>query len=327
VLFRSELIMIDDGGDPARAEAAARRLVEQDKVIAIFNDYMISEAPAVVRYLEQKNVPLITGACGCDAIFDTSSIVFNPIQGVSTGIANGFLVPPTKATDKKTVASLYCREATLCSVQEDLIRKRMAEGFGGLKLVYEAQVSLAQPDFTAEVLEAKRAGAEILECLVDIQSCMRIAQAAHRQGYKPIFAGNWNLQDDKNALAAAKDLEGMVVPSRVPNWQTSPRMQFYRDAMARYQPGQVMGDGGASAFVVGALLDKVVSTLPPNPSSADLIAGLLALRGETLGGLLPPITFPKSADRSSVNVCNIPTVLKGGKFSAIDPSEAFVCGL
>jgi hypothetical protein len=64
--------------------------------------------------------------------------------------------------------------------------------------------------------------------------------------------------------------------------------------------------------------------LPDNPTSADFIAAMHSLKGETLGGLLPGITFNRG-EHVSVNHCIVPGRLEEGRFVPHDPSESFVC--
>jgi hypothetical protein len=52
---------------------------------------------------------------------------------------------------------------------------------------------------------------------------------------------------------------------------------------------------------------------------------MYTLHGETLGGILPPITFPRGKDRSEVNLCVIPVTFKGGKFITTALGENFIC--
>jgi branched-chain amino acid transport system substrate-binding protein len=315
------VIQADDGGDPARAQAIVHQFVEQEHVVAIFYDYMFSEKPSVLSYLEQKNVPLI-GTQGGDPSGDHSPIDFNPLTGPSTGIDWSFILGVhTFAPTITKLASLYCREAATCNIEEQGFKQFLP--WKGMHLVYEAQVSLAQPDFTAEVLQARGAGAEAILCLVDSNSVIRIAQAVQRQGWKVQLAGTYNLEQDI-ILPGASQLEGLILTTREAPYQSSPRLQMYRDAMARYQPGQPVGDLGAGVFVVGAMLEKIAPQLPDKPASIDLVNALYSLHGEKLGGLLPGITFNKG-NHPGVNQCIVPIILRGGVFQAHDAAESFVC--
>lgn len=102
-------------------------------------------------------------------------------------------------------------------------------------------------------------------------------------------------------------------------------MADYRRAMAQYQPGEELGGAGSGGFLVGRLLETLAPVIGEPVTSQGLISALYTLRGETLGGLLPGISFPRDPDRRHVNLCIVPTTIKGGVFVAHDPAEAFVC--
>jgi len=314
------VILGDDNADPARTLAIVRQMVEQDHVIAFMNDYSFTLS-AATKYLEEKQIPDI-GSIGGDVAGDHSSMVFHPLVGPDKGQAWGFLLTVAAQTDKKKLGILYCREANTCAVQMNSFKKLLP--WNGLEEVYEAQVSLAQPDYTAEMLQAQRAGAEVILVLVDSASAARIAQSAHRQNYNPIFSGTYNLNQDL-IFAGAKDLDGLLLTSRTPPWDSSPRMQMYRDAMDRYQPKAYRGDLGGGVFVVGKLIEeKIGPFIGEPPTTAQILQGLYALHDETLGGLLPGVGFIHG-EHFTTNQCVVPVKLTGGKFVAHDSAESFVC--
>jgi branched-chain amino acid transport system substrate-binding protein len=317
---RIRLVVGNDGGEPGRTQVVVRQMVEQEGVVAFLNPFSFTLS-AATPYLESKGVPVI-GGTNSDESEDKSAIVFQPLLGADDGIAWSFLLTIAAQTTKKRIALIYCREVTQCDHQRGRIKSKLP--YAGLGFVYEAQVSLAQPDYTAEMLGAQRAGADVIMALIDTASVIRLARSAHRQGYDPIFTGPHNLESEQT-LTGGKELEGLLVPSRLAPYPTSPKMADYRAAMADYQPGEPLGGFGTGGFVVGKLLEKLAPVIGEPVTSQGLIAALYTLRGETLGGILPGISFPRGADRTQVNLCIVPTAVRGGTFVAHDPAETFVC--
>lgn len=314
------LIMADDGADPVRTQSLVRRMVEQDKVLAIFGEYSVT-INSVMPYLESKGIPVI-GASGSDPSPDHYTVGFNPITSSDVALFQAAVLSIVTQTDKRNLSINYCREVIGCKNAADRIKQNLP--YEGLHVVHEAQVSLGQPDFTAEVLAAQQAGADVSVTIVDAASAIRYARAAHRQGYKPVIASVHNLNMD-TLLAGGDDVEGVLTISRSPVWQTSALAKPYRDAVARYQPNAPRGQIGADVFVFGKLLERVASFFQEPPTTAQLIDGLYSLNNEKLDGLLPGVTFPRSKDRTKVNVCSIPTQVKGGKFVSFDGKDTFVC--
>ena len=315
-----KMIIADDGGDSSKAQAIAQQCVEQEHAVAIFNEYTAGEIDGALPYLKSKGVPVI-GTIGAALSSDHSSIVFNPLTGADVGQAWGFLNTIAAQTDKKKLAILYCQEAATCAQQVSSFEKLLP--YKGLNIVYKAQVSLVQPDYTAQLLQAKNAGADVVVAIVDSASLGRMARNAQQQNYAPQFAGTYNL-----AIQATLDqgpvLDGLILASRMPAYSSSPLLADYRDAMARYQPGQPLGDVGAGAFVNGALLEKYALRFlnKPTVSSADMMTLMRSVRAEKLGGLLPGISFPAGDNHTGVNQCIAPVRLVGGKFTQ---KGGFVC--
>jgi branched-chain amino acid transport system substrate-binding protein len=316
------IILADDAGDPARTQAIVHQMVEQNHVVAFFAHYSFT-VTGLEKYLESKGVPLI-GGTGGDIAEDHSKVIYEPLMGADEGGAWGFLLAIAAQTDKKKIAVLYCREVAQCAKKIADMKAKLP--YNGMNIVYETQVSLAQPDYTAEMIQAQRAGAEVVMTMVDSATLGRLAQSAHRQGYTPLFSGPWNLDIDPTIASVSKELDGQFLgPARTPMYQTSPKLADYREAMARYQPKDALGGLGAAVFVFGKLLEKIAPTFGPTVTGDQLITALNALHGEKLDGFLPGITFPNSDDRTKVNQCVIPYTLRGGTFVAWKPTEEFFC--
>ncbi len=317
---RVRMIIADTGGAASNAQAIAQKCVEQEKAVAFFNEYSFGELDGAIPYLKAKGVPVI-GSIGGAISSDHSIMVFNPMNGADVGQAWGFVNTIAAQTDKKKLGVLYCQEASTCAQQISTFSKLLP--YKGLNIVYKAQVSLVQPDYTAQLLQAKNAGAEVMVLLMDSASVGRIARNAAQQNFSPILAGTYNL-GIQATLDQGPILNGLLLASRTPAYSTSPLLKDYRDSMARYQPGKVTGDVGAGAFVVGALLEKYASKFlaKKTVTSQDFLDLLYSLKNEKLGGLLPGITFAKSDDRTQTNRCIAPVRLENGGFSQ---SGGFVC--
>jgi len=131
--------------------------------------------------------------------------------------------------------------------------------------------------------------------------------------------------ESEQTLTGGQKLEGLLVPSRLPPYPTSPKMADYRAAMADYQPGEPLGGFGTGGFVVGKLLEKLAPVIGEtgDQPGVDLDAlhppGRNARRGPPRN-LVPPRPRPHQ-----VNLCIVPTTVRGGTFVAHDPAETFVC--
>jgi branched-chain amino acid transport system substrate-binding protein len=302
------LLFGDDGADPARALALAKRFVEQDKVQAMFGLHMPTTEQAIVPYLIDKRIPTV-GTCNCNPASDDNPLAFNVGPGPTAGFAWEHLLSVLGQTDAKKIAVLYCREATTC----DVVYKNMRQFTDklGVEIVQGSQVSLAQPDYTAEVLAARNAGAQGIIGVVENQSAVRILRAARRQGWDVPVGSQHSVMDDRMlALPDAKGLLGAVITA---DYQTHPGFEEYRQAMARL-PGSIKGNTGSIQWAAGLMLEKASARLGDTVTPGDIMEGLYGLRDETLGGLIPPTTYKRGVAHKEANLCAIPIVIGDGRF-------------
>lgn len=315
------LILGDDGGDPARAQSLARRMVEQDKVQAFYTVAAPTTLQAVTPYLEQVQVPII-GLCECNPAVDESPMAFQPGIGSTTGLAWAHLAPLVGMSDKRKLSIFFCREVTSCSQSAEGIKRLAAQV--GVQVVHETQMSLAQPDFTAEVLSARNAGADAVIVVADNATIVRILRSAHRQNYRPQVSTPTAGYEPRFIRTGGADVEGTVVASSTVPWSTSPRLADYRAAMARYLPEGELSTLGAEMWGSGKLIEVLAKRFPANVTSADFLDALYSLRGETAGGIFPPLAFRKGTGHADTNQCVIPVKVVNGKFQPLS-DEQFSC--
>jgi branched-chain amino acid transport system substrate-binding protein len=316
------LIFADDGADPSKALSLTRRMVEEDKVIAIYAEHGPTTFQAIVPYLQEKGVPVVGTDTGNPAI-DGSPIVFQFGVGSTQGMWWNHVLPLITQSSKRKVGLFYCRDVPSCKQLRDGVNS--IKGQAGIDIVYEGLVSVAQPDFTAEVIQARNSGADALITIMDQASVVRIARSAHRQGYTPVISAQHSLHNEDFIKNGGQDVEGVVLASSVASWEHDPKMADYRAAMDKYVPTGQKGSMGAQNWVAGKALEKIAARFSPNPTSAEIIAGLQSFHLETLGGLIPPTTFEAGKTHEAVNLCSIMLRVEGGKFVLNKGPEDFEC--
>jgi branched-chain amino acid transport system substrate-binding protein len=304
------LVTGDDGGDPGKTQALVRRMIDQDKVVAFFVQHACTTWDAAAPILEQAKIPVI-GSAGCNATSSQSSIQFAPGQGEDYGIAWGHLLPLLQGSDKRKISVLYCREAISCKKVRD--HNFENAGKAGIQIVHEAAVTLTQPDYTAEILAARNAGAEAFLLAIDNFSVQRFVRGAKRQNWNPPLGVQYSGHDER-FLQGGKDIEGNVfIGGAAIDWN-SPKMADYRTAMARFGASTPKGSPSERAWMAGKLLEVIAKNFPAVPSKDDFFKGVYALRGETLGGLVPPMTFKEGRGSDETNLCSIIFKVESGRF-------------
>jgi branched-chain amino acid transport system substrate-binding protein len=130
-------------------------------------------------------------------------------------------------------------------------------------------------------------------------------------------------QFDSDDAKRFPELDGLLAYSMTAHYEASSLTAPYRDAVRRSTPGAPISGIGAMAWTQGKLLEAAGAALPEPPTSAGLIDGLYRLRGETLGGLVPPITFTPGP-HGRVNTCTVPIRLAAGAWT-LPRGDHFVC--
>ena len=283
------LNVVDDGGDPARHRAAVQQQIEQEGVLAFVGNPEAQTGRSSVEYITSKRVPVIGGDTAFEWMY--SSPMYFPQATSGHSLLYGVLAATAEAATaegKRKFGTITCVEGEICG-EADRIWAANAEKFG-LQSVYRARSSLAQPDFTAECLQARNAGVEIWQLVLDQNSVQRLASACARQGYRPRYAFANSIVDAR--LERDPNLDGAIGNLNVfPFFEAdTPATQEFATAMQRYAPNLAFGASQATGWVAAKLFEKAAADLA-TPSSEALLQGLWSLRQDTLGGLTQPLTF------------------------------------
>ncbi len=304
------VITADDGGDPSRNLSLTRDLVENQGVIAFFGNITPLSLNGAKAYLEQKQIPLVGGDLTdvgwykSPMFFPQGALIDGPLRGsAQLAVTDG----------GPKVALLYCGEAAACYTARDLFQGDAVTKAGG-QLVYSAQVSLAQPDFTAECLQLKFREVDAVVATVDGNSLARIARDCKQQNVDVQYVSFALALVD--SLRTSPNLDGLVGTTGLFPWmlKDGPAAD-YAAALTKYGPKINTSGSTAAVWSSGVLLEAASRALPAGAvSSADLLSGLYALKKETLGGLVPPLTFRKGEPAAPM-LCWYKIALNGGVFS------------
>ncbi len=318
-----KLIVADDGGDPANYLAQLRRMVEQDKVIAfVGNTHAASLSQAAVDYVEGKNIPILDGD-DSHLLAPTSTMIFG--FGASGIALNGteFAAARDLLGTGKKVGFISCQEVQQCSDYATTFPDFSSKA--GFTPVFAGRASLTAPDFTANCLQARNAGAEVLFLRIDINSVKRIARDCSRQGFKPAYVTAPVLTDPSSPSNPAMDR--LIIPSQqFPFTNNSlPEEQRFRSVLLRTIGLDQIFAAHAQGWNVANIFAKAAQSIAPDatPSTALLLKGLYSFKKETLGGMSQPLTYVEGKPPAHVNnMCAFPMQILGGKWTAPKGNKA-----
>jgi len=289
------VIVADNGGDPARNKAAIQDLVDNKKVLAFLNNVDALSGPSGLDYVTAKRIPVI-GMSGGERWAYDSPMLFPQGPAGNYLIESAFASDATQAVarGKKKLGVLTCVEVQLC--------KDFAAQAGqhtvprGMTIVYKADISIAQPDFTAECLSARNAGAEVLFIAAEASTFLRVSASCARQSFHPLYASASTVINDTLAKDPNFMRDGFVANAATfPYFQDdTPATAEFHDAIARFGSGLKASGGLALGWVSGKILEKAGARMPEPPTTQAILDGLWSINNDDLGGLSPqPLTFPR----------------------------------
>jgi branched-chain amino acid transport system substrate-binding protein len=302
------LYVEDDGGDPSRVAAAVKDLAGRHHVAALVGNAIGFTAGGFVPALADVRIPAVGGLLIAPEWF-TSPWMFPQGAGIYDQV--NAITQAGVAAGHRKLGLLYCVEVPACgSVDQKLFHDGGAKA-AGADPVYDSPISITQPDFTAQCLNARKAGVDLLGLAMDGAAMTRLARSCAAIGYRPLLgtgAVTFSLRNTEDPNLRAF---GMVVGSPVAPWMAldTPAARAFHETLARYAP-DLHPDGEAMlGWTSGKLLEAAVDRLSTTERTADLttaliLTGLGRIHEETLGGLTGPLSFTPGEQHAVSNGCN-----------------------
>jgi branched-chain amino acid transport system substrate-binding protein len=303
-----QLIAKDLGDNPAAGLAAVKELVEKEKVVAIVGEEDNADT-TWANYISEKGIPVI-GGLSLNIPFATNASFF-PVGANVFALLYGELVNAKKAGDK--FGFLYCAESPQCASSVALV-EALSQAVG-VKVPVSAKVAGNAPDYTGVCQQLKEAGVDSYTVASGAAVVTRVVRECAAAGLEAKFLNTAGAA----TVAWTKEpaLNGAVVAQSVFPFtsEIGEGPKAYQALLAKYLPnlGDKNGPNAAEAFVAGELFRKAAEATPGEITPASLKDALWTFKGETLGGLAPPLTFVK--DKPTQVNCFFTMKLEDGKFS------------
>ena len=319
-----EIVSRDDKGDPAVAKQVVQELVEVEKVVAIVGVSATATEGGFAQYVLDNKIPVVGGAEYTGNWF--SNAMFYPVSTTVLSVLWGQAKAAADAGFKK-VAQLLCNTSAACTGAKPIFAGAVTSN--GMEIVSDQTADPAQPNYTAECLSAKNAGATVFRASgINLPNVVR---DCNRQQYDPVYLSS-ELQPTMQALATDPNFAQFTAYGEVsafPPFKEFPQTKTYWKAMRKYHPEYLPPNGkqfanyglGATQARAGAealkkALENAGVTATTTVTSATVIQGLAKFAGETLGGIAPPLTFSDGTKPNPQNKCFFVTQVKKRKYSA-----------
>ncbi|MFL6130578.1 MAG: ABC transporter substrate-binding protein [Mycobacteriales bacterium] len=291
-----EFVTYDDGYEPQRALTNARKLVEQDKVFALFNPLGTANNLAMRDYLNQRKVPQLFVATG--------ATVFGAEQA-KYPFTSGF--QPTYRTESKVYAKYLKAEKPTAKVavlyQNDGFGKDLLGAFtegvagSGVTIVARESYEPTDPTVGPQVKKLAASGADVFLDISTPKAGAQAIAAVAQSGWKPLHILN-NVASSKEQVikpVGYKYAQGILTAAYFktpedPQWANDEAMQAYKADVAKYAPdANPLDTYSVYGWLVGGTLVETLKkmTAPTRQAMLDAarnldIAPALLLPGITV---------------------------------------------
>ncbi|MGQ0465124.1 MAG: ABC transporter substrate-binding protein [Sporichthyaceae bacterium] len=289
-----EVLVGDDGGDPARYISLQRQFVEQKGVIAFVYGTLGFSPNGNNKYLNSKKIFTFGTEGGLDQAYK-EPYVLSP-QPTGHVNADSILYALSKVAlpkGKTKLAAFSCSDFGLCDNFDDQWTDPETLKQIGFVPTVSGRPSLTQPDYTSQCLAAKNAGAEVVMMALDTASLRRFASDCIRQNYNPIFGtadtlALGNLPEDPK-------VEGLIVAAKNTSWIATevPGVKALHTAVAKFLPGTIVSGGFANGWTIAKFFEAAAQNLPDNPTPEDVANGVYSIKNNNLDGMTYPITMTR----------------------------------
>jgi branched-chain amino acid transport system substrate-binding protein len=294
----------DDAYSPDKTVQAVRELVEQEKVLFVFNTLGTPPNTAIWDYLNQQKIPhlfVATGASkwGADPKTHPWTMGWQPDYQSESAIYVEWL---SKEKPNAKVAILY---------QNDDYGKDYVEGFKkalGAKassvIVKEATYATTDASVNAQVAQLKESGADTFFLVATPKFATQALVAATQIGWKPTILLNSVSQSIPAVLDPAAqqgaDLSNMITTFYIkdpgdPQWANDKAVQDYKAFMAKYYPDGNVNDGfNMYGYSVAQTLVYVLKQAGNNLTRENILKQATSIKDLRIETLLPGILINTS---------------------------------
>ena len=294
-------VSYDDGYSPPKAVEQARKLVESDEVLLVFNPLGTPSNTAIQKYLNAKKVPQLFVATGATKWNDPKNFPWTmgwqPSYQSEARIYAKYLI---KEKPNAKIAILFQND----DFGKDYL-KGLKDGLGakGSMIIAEESYETTEPTIDSHIVKLKSTGADTFISITTPKFAAQAIKKLAEIEWKPLHivsnvsasvggvmkpAGFENAQGILSA-AYAKD-------SADPQWDNDPGMKKFFAFLDKYYPDGDRRDGSlVFGYGVAQTLAKVIEMSGDNLTRENVMKQAASLKDFAPDTLLPGVKINTSA--------------------------------
>lgn len=297
-----KFITVDDGYNPARTVEQARKLVEQEEVLLLFNTLGTPPNTAIHKYMNQKKVPQLFVATGATLWGDPKNFPWT--MGWQPNYQAEAKIYAQHILETKPNAKI-----AILMQNDDYGRdylKGFLDGLGDKAksmIVKQVTYEVTDPTVDSQMVELKASGADTFFNITTPKFAAQAIKKAAEIGWKPTHY----LNSVSNAAGAVMQTAGAEAGVGVisafylkdptdPQWQNSQEYKDWLAWMQKYFPGGDLKDNlNVFGYTVAQTLVQVLKQAGDNLTRENIMKQSANL-DMTLPMLLPGVNIKTAPD-------------------------------
>jgi branched-chain amino acid transport system substrate-binding protein len=295
-------ITYDDGYSPPRTVEMARKLVEQDQVLFVFQTLGTPSNTAIHKYMNMKKVPQMHVATGATKWNDPKNHPYTMgwqpnYQSEAKIYAQHIL--QTKPNAK--IAVLYQND----DYGKDYL-KGFHDGLGAKKsmIVKEVSYEVADPTVDSQIVQLQASGADVFFNITTPKFAAQAIRKAYDIGWKPTHYLN-NVSIGIGSVLTPAGLEksvGLITTAYIKEptdkqFENDAAIAQWREFMKKYYPdGSLIDNLNVYGYSVAATIAQVLRQCGDNLTRDNVMRQAASMKGWRPETLLPGISITTGAD-------------------------------
>jgi branched-chain amino acid transport system substrate-binding protein len=289
-------ITYDDAYSPPKTVEQARKLVESDEVLLIFQSLGTAANSAIQKYMNSKKVPQLFVATGATKWNDPKdfpwTMGWQPNYQMETQIYAKYIL---KEMPNAKIAVLYQND----DYGKDYL-KGLRDGLGAKAasmIVMEESYEVSEPTIDSHIVKLRATGADVF---VNITTPKFAAQAIKKNGeigWKPVhFLNNVSVSIGSVMKPAGFEASQGIISSNYykdptdPQWTNDPAMKAWNEFLDKYYPEANRADSAVMyGYIVAQGLVHVLKACGDDLTRENVMKQAAGIKDFEPGGLLPGI--------------------------------------